>query len=117
MQHPDDPSLVITPPNPPEERGKKINNLISTVTLSAAFALVVIAIIIATAFAIRIAVGDYIFRMDIGYLGYVTLYLAAVVVALIYYSLSLPLPEFKPRWEIEKKPEWEDPYDKSPDWR
>lgn len=109
--HPDDSSLVLTPPNPPEERGKRINNLISTITLSAAFGLVAIAIIAAAIFTVRIVAGDYSFQLNISYLGYAILYLAAVVIALIYCSLSLELPPYTPRWLIEKEPGLEDPYD------
>lgn len=113
MIHPYDKTLTIVPtPSKPHE-GIWLNNLATTLTLSAAFGLVAIVVIAATAFAIRVAVGDYIFRMDVGYLGWVSLYLAACCLSVIYYALSLELPSYVPRWEIEKKPEWEDPYDPS----
>lgn len=116
MIHPDDPSLVITPPNPPEERGKRANNLITSFTLSASFAAVGIAVIIVAMLTTRIVVGNLEFRLGWLYLWCVIAYISLIIGLMVLYAMNLELPPWKKKWDIEEDISVHDPYDKV-DWR
>lgn len=115
MIHPDDSTLVITPPVSREHTGIWLNKLITNAGLFASLGAWCIFGLIAAGLIIRIAVGDFVFRVSSTYLGLVTFSLGIVIGLIIWYAMTLELPPYVPRWQVKEPPSREDPYDEIAD--
>lgn len=114
MNLPEDDTLVIVPPVSREHTGIWINKLITTATLCASLGVWCIFGLVVAGITVRIIVGDFTFRTNGSYLGWIVIYLAVVIAVISHWALTMELPPYVPKWQIQKEIDREDPFDPVP---
>lgn len=112
MTHPNDKNLYVVNPPPIYSWRSRASDLMTTLPLIAAFGFAAAIVIIFSVLFIRVAVGDFNFRLGVHYLAWVGAYLGLVTVCVIIHAMNFELPKFTTRWEKEnEKDRTPDPFD------